>query len=97
MQIKVDGFDLIQLNSVSARLDSHSIYEHFLIYSQIDGRQMDTGICVHITELKMLKKYKCFETTPLMLLNGAMDFFETNGYYPIQKLTSIWEINEIKL
>ena len=97
MQVKVEGFGLIQLNSTPARLDSHSIYQHSLIYSWTDGRQMDTGICIHITELKLLKKYNSFETTPLILLSGVMDFFETNGFYPIQKLTNIWEIKEIPI
>lgn len=97
MQIPVDCCDLIELKSVSARLDEHNVAQHFVIYSWVDGKQMNTEIYLHITQLKMLDKYKCFSTLPLILLNEPMSFYEEYKFVTVQKLTAIWEVKEIKL
>jgi len=107
-----DKYDLVELRSKPARLDKHSLPQYCLIYNQtkgkwikdkwgkdewFDGRLINTGICLHITQIKELKKYKQYKTTPLILLSEPMDFFEEHGFLIIQKLTAVWEINEIAI
>lgn len=97
MTISGDNCDLIELKSEPARLDKNNIYEYFVIYAWVSGRQMCTDIYLHITQLKMLKKYEGFSTTPIVMLNEPMSFFEENGFIRVQKLTAIWEITEVKV
>ena len=97
MQISGDNCDLIELKSEPARLDKNNLFEYFVIYAWVNGRQMNTEIYLHITQLKLLGKYKGFSTTPIVLLNNPMSFFEENGFVRVQKLTAIWEITEVKV
>lgn len=95
--VGLDTCDLIELKSETARLDKKNIAEYLVIFRWTDGRLMNTEIYLHLTQLKLLKKYKGFETTPMILLNEPMSFFEENGFVRVQKLTAIWEVNEIKV
>lgn len=96
MQIPVECCDLIDLKSTPARLDKNNIAEYLLIHSWVDGRLMNTEIYIHITQLNLLHKYKCFSTTPLIMLNDPMEFYDEHRYLTVQKLTAIWEVKEIK-
>lgn len=89
--------DLIELKSEPARLDAKNIFEYLVIHTWVDGRLMNTEIYAHITQLKLLERYKGFTTTPIVLLNIPMGFFEEWGYVTVQKLTAIWEIKEVKV
>ena len=97
MLASTEKYDLIELKSVSARLDKGNLPEYCLIYSWVDSKLMDTGICLHITEIKELQKYGNYRTVPLILLDEPMNFFEEYGFLRIQKLTAIWQIKENKL
>ena len=58
---------------------------------------MNTDISDYITQLKVLEKYKCYEVTPIIMLNVPMEFYEEYGFLTVQVLTAIWEVKEIKL
>ncbi len=90
-------YDLVDLQSKPARLEKHNIAEYFSISSWVNSKLMNTGISAHITQLKVLKKYKCYEVTPIIMLNEPMDFYEEHGFLTVQVLTAIWEVKEISI
>ena len=89
--------DLVDLKTELTRLEMNNIAEYHVIFASVEKRQVNTGTVIHITKIKALKKYKCFNTTPLILFNEEMTFCEEHGFLRAQKVIAIWEINEINL